>query len=118
MPKSVATRSRWNTPASPQLSAPMMTSAAAITSRFFMFISVLPVCGGGSLQPPFDPTANLFYFKEQWCDVFPVEKYSPANRSQQENGFTMASDTTTAGLKKYGIGSKLRRLRLRKSMGL
>lgn len=30
----------------------------------------------------------------------------------------MASDTTTAGLKKYGIGGKLRRLRLRKSMGL
>jgi transcriptional regulator with XRE-family HTH domain len=32
--------------------------------------------------------------------------------------FTMASDTITAELKKYGIGSKLRRLRLRKSMGL
>ena len=30
----------------------------------------------------------------------------------------MVSDTTSAGLKKYGIGSKLRRLRLRKSMGL
>ena len=30
----------------------------------------------------------------------------------------MASDTTNAGLRKYGIGSKLRRLRLRKSMGL
>ena len=30
----------------------------------------------------------------------------------------MASDTITAGLKKYAIGSKLRRLRLRKSMGL
>jgi transcriptional regulator with XRE-family HTH domain len=30
----------------------------------------------------------------------------------------MASDTITKGLKKYGIGSKLRRLRLRKSMGL
>jgi transcriptional regulator with XRE-family HTH domain len=30
----------------------------------------------------------------------------------------MASETITAGLKKYGIGSKLRRLRLRKSMGL
>jgi transcriptional regulator with XRE-family HTH domain len=32
--------------------------------------------------------------------------------------FKMASETITAGLKKYGIGSKLRRLRLRKSMGL
>src|SRR3954471_16987550 len=30
----------------------------------------------------------------------------------------MASDTITTGLKKYAIGSKLRRLRLRKSMGL
>ena len=30
----------------------------------------------------------------------------------------MLSDTITAGLKTYGIGSKLRRLRLRKSMGL
>ena len=30
----------------------------------------------------------------------------------------MASDTITAGLKKYAIGSKLRRLRLHKSMGL
>ena len=30
----------------------------------------------------------------------------------------MVSETTTAGLRKYQIGSKLRRLRLRKSMGL
>ena len=30
----------------------------------------------------------------------------------------MESDTLNAGLKKYGIGEKLRRLRLRKSMGL
>src|SRR5436305_10153230 len=30
----------------------------------------------------------------------------------------MASETVVAGLKKYGIGSKLRTLRLRKSMGL
>ena len=30
----------------------------------------------------------------------------------------MASETITTGLKKYAIGSKLRRLRLRKSMGL
>jgi transcriptional regulator with XRE-family HTH domain len=30
----------------------------------------------------------------------------------------MASDTISAGLKNYAIGSKLRRLRLRKSMGL
>src|SRR4051794_14310935 len=30
----------------------------------------------------------------------------------------MESETITSGLKKYGIGNKLRRLRLRKSMGL
>src|SRR3954453_23213052 len=30
----------------------------------------------------------------------------------------MPSDTITTGLQKYSIGSKLRRLRLRKSMGL
>ncbi len=30
----------------------------------------------------------------------------------------MASETITEGLKKYAIGNKLRRLRLRKSMGL
>ena len=30
----------------------------------------------------------------------------------------MESETITEGLKKYGIGGKLRRLRLRKSMGL
>ena len=30
----------------------------------------------------------------------------------------MGPDTLNAGLKKYGIGEKLRRLRLRKSMGL
>src|SRR6478736_8075260 len=30
----------------------------------------------------------------------------------------MASDTITAGLRNYAIGNKLRRLRLRKSMGL
>ena len=30
----------------------------------------------------------------------------------------MESDTITQGLKRYSIGEKLRRLRLRKSMGL
>ena len=32
--------------------------------------------------------------------------------------FTMETETITEGLNKYGIGGKLRRLRLRKSMGL
>jgi transcriptional regulator with XRE-family HTH domain len=47
-----------------------------------------------------------------------------SGKNLRENGtgrktiFAMASDTITKGLKNYAIGSKLRRLRLRKSMGL
>lgn len=33
-------------------------------------------------------------------------------------GFAMESETIVEGLRKYGIGAKMRRLRLRKSMGL
>ena len=46
---------------------------------------------------------------------FRAGKISPRNDTERK---TKLSDTITAGLKKYGIGSKLRRLRLRKSMGL
>jgi len=38
--------------------------------------------------------------------------------TERKTIFCMASDTTTRELKKYAIGEKLRRLRLRKSMGL
>lgn len=38
--------------------------------------------------------------------------------SERKTTFAMASETINAGLSKYAIGSKLRRLRLRKSMGL
>jgi len=38
--------------------------------------------------------------------------------AERKTTFAMESETIAAGLKKYGIGSKLRRLRLRKSMGL
>ena len=45
-------------------------------------------------------------------------KYPRENGIERKTNFTMASETITAGLKNYAIGSKLRRLRLRKSMGL
>jgi transcriptional regulator with XRE-family HTH domain len=38
--------------------------------------------------------------------------------TERKTIFKMASETITAGLKNYEIGNKLRRLRLRKSMGL
>jgi hypothetical protein len=38
--------------------------------------------------------------------------------AQQENKSRMESETIRKGLKRYSIGKKLRRLRLRKSMGL
>jgi len=37
---------------------------------------------------------------------------------ERKTNFNMASDTITTGLKSYAIGSKIRRLRLHKSMGL
>src|SRR6185295_20144508 len=42
----------------------------------------------------------------------------PETPTERKTIFAMASDTITAGLRNYAIGSKLRRLRLRKSMGL
>ena len=45
-------------------------------------------------------------------------KYPPETHIERKTIFAMASDTITAGLRNYAIGSKLRRLRLRKSMGL
>ncbi len=45
-------------------------------------------------------------------------KYPPETGTQRKTTFNMASDTINAELGRYGIGSKLRRLRLRKSMGL
>jgi transcriptional regulator with XRE-family HTH domain len=41
-----------------------------------------------------------------------------ATGSERKTNHNMASETITSGLKKYAIGGKLRRLRLRKSMGL
>ena len=45
-------------------------------------------------------------------------KNQPETGTERKTIFAMASDTITTGLKNYAIGSKLRRLRLRKSMGL
>ena len=45
-------------------------------------------------------------------------KNLPETGTERKTIFTMASDTINEGLKSYAIGSKLRRLRLRKSMGL
>ncbi len=45
-------------------------------------------------------------------------KIPPGTGTERKTIFTMASDTINKGLKSYAIGSKLRRLRLRKSMGL
>jgi transcriptional regulator with XRE-family HTH domain len=45
-------------------------------------------------------------------------KNRPETGTERKTIFTMTSDTIVAGLKSYAIGSKLRRLRLRKSMGL
>ena len=60
----------------------------------------------------------MFYRKERWATGFPLRKIRAAERDQEENEFAMASETIEKGLKEYAIGGKLRRLRLRKSMGL
>jgi quercetin dioxygenase-like cupin family protein len=60
----------------------------------------------------------MFYFKEHAATGFPGRKISESGRDREENEFAMASETITNGLKQYAIGGKLRRLRLRKSMGL
>jgi transcriptional regulator with XRE-family HTH domain len=59
-----------------------------------------------------------FTLKNQAPFAFPRGKGMAQRRIERKTTFVMASETITAGLKKYAIGSKLRRLRLRKSMGL
>src|SRR6478672_7823246 len=60
----------------------------------------------------------MFYCKEHGAMDFPQRKIIGLCREREENVFDMASKTIENGLNKYAIGSKLRRLRLRKSMGL
>jgi len=50
--------------------------------------------------------------------VFLGGKHPRETGTERKTIFAMASETITKGLKKYAIGNKLRRLRLRKSMGL
>lgn len=50
--------------------------------------------------------------------TFSSRKNTPERDIERKTNFDMASDTITTGLKNYAIGSKIRRLRLRKSMGL
>ena len=45
-------------------------------------------------------------------------KESAGTGRERKTVFAMESETIVEGLKKYGIGGKLRHLRLRKSMGL
>jgi transcriptional regulator with XRE-family HTH domain len=60
----------------------------------------------------------MVYCKEHAKDGFRVRKKSAAGGHERKTVFVMESSTITEGLGKYAIGSKLRRLRLRKSMGL
>jgi len=69
-------------------------------------------------MPCFDHTENVFYFKEQAAARFPGEKKLTARGLERKTIFLKESKTIADGLGKYAIGAKLRRLRLRKSMGL
>src|ERR1041384_6317795 len=60
----------------------------------------------------------MFYCKEQEETAFPQEKKPAANSRVRKTNFMNESKTIAEGLGKYAIGAKLRRLRLRKSMGL
>jgi DNA-binding Xre family transcriptional regulator len=59
-----------------------------------------------------------FTVKNSEAPVFASGKIWTENRLLEKTGSDMESETIAEGLKKYGIGAKLRRLRLRKSMGL
>jgi transcriptional regulator with XRE-family HTH domain len=50
--------------------------------------------------------------------AFLAGKESAGTGHERKTGIAMESETIVNGLKKYAIGNKLRRLRLRKSMGL
>lgn len=59
-----------------------------------------------------------FTVKNIWKLPFLSGKSPPETHIERKTIFAMPSETIEAGLKNYAIGSKLRRLRLRKSMGL
>jgi transcriptional regulator with XRE-family HTH domain len=62
-------------------------------------------------------TQDCFILENTGAEFLVMNKIM-ANVLYRKTNPTMPSDTITLGLKKYGIGAKLRRLRLRKSMGL
>jgi transcriptional regulator with XRE-family HTH domain len=59
-----------------------------------------------------------FTLKNGWQVGFPGEKKPAGSGRGRKTIFVKESKTIADGLGKYGIGAKLRRLRLRKSMGL
>jgi transcriptional regulator with XRE-family HTH domain len=61
---------------------------------------------------------NSFIVKNKRKVIFSCGKNAAANSRSRKAISNMETETITTGLKKYAIGSKLRRLRLRKSMGL
>jgi transcriptional regulator with XRE-family HTH domain len=60
----------------------------------------------------------LFYFEEYLELVFRERKNTAQTDPERKTIFIVTSETISSGLKNYAIGNKLRRLRLRKSMGL
>jgi transcriptional regulator with XRE-family HTH domain len=61
---------------------------------------------------------NYFTVKNRRELIFAYRKNPAGAGTERKTIFIMESATITNGLKTYAIGSKLRRLRLRKSMGL
>jgi transcriptional regulator with XRE-family HTH domain len=72
----------------------------------------------GSSRPQFDLKESLLYCKENSEAGFPESQILWAGMTERKTDSTMPSETVSEGLKTYSIGNKLRRLRLRKSMGL
>src|SRR6185503_1750460 len=103
MPKMAATRSNWNSPTNPQFTAPMTTSTAATASALFMLLSIKKIC---------------FTLKNNGKRAFARGKFARRTGTERKTISPMPSETVVNGLKAYAIGAKLRRLRLRKSMGL
>src|SRR4051812_45283224 len=93
-----------------------MTRAAAITSSFFIWFLSFRFGFPGRLC--FDLSEIMFYCKETGETAFPGEKKSAGINPARKTIFMKESKTIAEGLGKYAIGAKLRRLRLRKSMGL
>lgn len=84
----------------------------------FLFLLFVPAAPKIFLRPQLESKSKLIYCKEQKAQCFRYGKTFARYAYAKENNFTMPSTTIDSGLKKYAIGPKLRRLRLRKGMGL